>query len=130
MDRTGSDLLRVPFHTNRGMREGTRLSFCRCASEISAAAGHGGRRPWRAISSGGQPSGRELGGGGGPMGTHVAKQAGNGTGRPAVADPILASKITVPDVPGFAVQRPRISELLAGGTRWNPLTVVTGPPGT
>jgi len=36
----------------------------------------------------------------------------------------------VPDVPGFAVQRPRISELLAGGTRWNPLTVVTGPPGT
>jgi LuxR family transcriptional regulator, maltose regulon positive regulatory protein len=44
--------------------------------------------------------------------------------------PILASKITVPDVPGFAVQRPRISELLAGGTRWNPLTIVTGPPGT
>jgi LuxR family maltose regulon positive regulatory protein len=64
------------------------------------------------------------------MVTHVAKQAGTGAGRPAVADPILASKITVPDVPGFAVQRPRISELLAGGTRWNPLTVVTGPPGT
>jgi LuxR family maltose regulon positive regulatory protein len=64
------------------------------------------------------------------MVTHVARQAGTGAGRPAVADPILASKITVPDVPGFAVQRPRISELLAGGTRWNPLTVVTGPPGT
>ena len=64
------------------------------------------------------------------MVTHVAKQAGTGARRPAVADPILASKITVPDVPGFAVQRPRISELLAGGTRWNPLTVVTGPPGT
>jgi LuxR family transcriptional regulator, maltose regulon positive regulatory protein len=64
------------------------------------------------------------------MVTHVAKQAGTGAGRPAVADPILASKITAPDVPGFAVQRPRISELLAGGTRWNPLTVVTGPPGT
>jgi len=63
------------------------------------------------------------------MVTHVAKQAATGAG-PAVADPILASKITVPDVPGFAVQRPRISELLAGGTRWNPLTVVTGPPGT
>ena len=28
------------------------------------------------------------------------------------------------------MQRPRISELLAGGTRWNPLTIVTGPPGT
>ena len=63
------------------------------------------------------------------MVTHVAKQGGTGAGRPAVADPILASKITVPDVPGFAVQRPRISELLAGGTRWNPLTIVTGPPG-
>jgi LuxR family maltose regulon positive regulatory protein len=64
------------------------------------------------------------------MVTHVARQAGTGAGRPAVADPILASKITVPDVPGFAVQRRRISELLAGGPRWNPLTVVTGPPGT
>ena len=63
------------------------------------------------------------------MVTHVARQVATGAGRPAVADPILASKITVPDVPGFAVQRPRISELLAGGTRWNPLTVVTGPPG-
>jgi LuxR family transcriptional regulator, maltose regulon positive regulatory protein len=63
------------------------------------------------------------------MVTHVAKQVATGAGPPAVADPILASKITVPDVPGFAVQRPRISELLAGGTRWNPLTVVTGPPG-
>jgi LuxR family maltose regulon positive regulatory protein len=64
------------------------------------------------------------------MVTHVAKQVATGAGRPADADPILASKITVPDVPGFAVQRPRISELLAGGTRWNPLTIVTGPPGT
>jgi len=34
---------------------------------------------------------------------------------PAVADPILASKITVPDVPGFAVQRPRISEFACRG---------------
>jgi LuxR family transcriptional regulator, maltose regulon positive regulatory protein len=64
------------------------------------------------------------------MVTHVARQVATGAGRPAGADPILESKITVPDVPGFAVQRPRISELLAGGTRWNPLTIVTGPPGT
>ena len=64
------------------------------------------------------------------MVTHVARQVATGARRPAVADPILASKITVPDVPDFAVQRPRISELLAGGTRWNPLTIVTGPPGT
>ena len=64
------------------------------------------------------------------MVTHVARQVATGARRPAVADPILASKITVPDVPDFAVQRPRISELLAGGTRWNPLTIVAGPPGT
>ena len=63
------------------------------------------------------------------MVTHVARQVATGAGRPSAADPILASKITVPDVPGFAVQRPRISELLTGGTRWNPLTIVTGPPG-
>ena len=63
------------------------------------------------------------------MVTHVARQVVTGAGRPSAADPILASKITVPDVPGFAVQRPRISELLTGGTRWNPLTIVTGPPG-
>jgi LuxR family transcriptional regulator, maltose regulon positive regulatory protein len=64
------------------------------------------------------------------MVTHVARQVATGAGRPPVAGPILASKITVPGVPGFAVPRPRISELLAGGIRWNPLTIVTGPPGT
>ena len=44
-------------------------------------------------------------------------------------DPILASKITAPDVPGWTVPRPRITELIARGTRWCPLTVITGPPG-
>jgi LuxR family transcriptional regulator, maltose regulon positive regulatory protein len=44
-------------------------------------------------------------------------------------DPILASKITAPDVPAWAVKRPRITELIARGTRWCPLTVITGPPG-
>ena len=29
----------------------------------------------------------------------------------------------------LAVQRPRITKLVAQGTRWCPLTVVTGPPG-
>ena len=43
--------------------------------------------------------------------------------------PILASKITAPGVPGWAVPRPRITKLIAEGTRWCPLTVVTGPPG-
>ena len=44
-------------------------------------------------------------------------------------DPILASKITAPDVPAWTVQRPRITKLIARGTRWCPLTVITGPPG-
>jgi len=45
------------------------------------------------------------------------------------ADPVLASKITAPGVPDWAVQRPRITELIAQGSRWCPLTVLTGPPG-
>src|SRR5213078_5342278 len=44
-------------------------------------------------------------------------------------DPILTSKITPPNVPDWAVPRPRITKLIAEGTRWCPLTVVTGPPG-
>jgi len=47
----------------------------------------------------------------------------------AVRHPILASRITVPGVPDWAVQRPRITKLITEGTRWCPLTVVTGPPG-
>ena len=47
----------------------------------------------------------------------------------SAGDPILESKITAPDVPDWAVQRPRITKLLAQGTRWCPLTVVTGPAG-
>jgi LuxR family maltose regulon positive regulatory protein len=66
------------------------------------------------------------------MGTHVANQMTTSSRRAAVsgADPILASKITAPGAPVLAVQRPRISELLARGTRCGPLTVVTGPAGT
>ena len=47
----------------------------------------------------------------------------------SAGDPILASKITAPNVPEWAVVRPRITKLVAEGTRWCPLTVVTGPPG-
>ena len=43
--------------------------------------------------------------------------------------PILASKVTAPGVPEWAVHRPRITKRIAQGTRWCPLTVVTGPPG-
>jgi LuxR family maltose regulon positive regulatory protein len=44
-------------------------------------------------------------------------------------DPVLASKITTPGVPDWAVQRPRITQLIIQGTRWCPLTVLTGPVG-
>ncbi len=65
------------------------------------------------------------------MAAHVANRAPARTRRSAalVGDPILTSKITAPDVPAWAVQRPRITELIAEGARWCQLTVVTGPPG-
>src|SRR5438874_1438496 len=65
------------------------------------------------------------------MAAHAANEAST-RGRRAAAsggDPILTSKITPPNVPDWAVQRPRITKLIAEGTRWCPLTVVTGPPG-
>jgi len=58
-----------------------------------------------------------------------ADAAGSGPSAGPVGDPILDSKITAPDVPAWTVKRPRITELIARGTRWCPLTVVTGPPG-
>jgi LuxR family transcriptional regulator, maltose regulon positive regulatory protein len=51
--------------------------------------------------------------------------------RPALSagNLILAAKLTVPDLPGWVVPRPRITDLIAQGARWCPLTVLTGPPG-
>jgi LuxR family transcriptional regulator, maltose regulon positive regulatory protein len=65
------------------------------------------------------------------MAAHVANRAPARTRRPAslVGDPILTSKITAPNIPEWAVERPRITDLIAEGARWCPLTVVTGPPG-
>jgi len=65
------------------------------------------------------------------MATHAAKQVAAGSKRSAalISDPILASKVTAPDVPDWALQRPRITKQIAQGTRWCPLTVVTGPLG-
>jgi hypothetical protein len=57
-----------------------------------------------------------------------ARNARDPARRPGVETPILASKITVPGVPGWTVPRPRITKLIAEGTRWCPLTVVTAPP--
>src|SRR3954453_1820046 len=49
-------------------------------------------------------------------------------GRGEPHDPVLRSKITPPDLPAWAVTRPRIDKLIAEGVR-GPLTSVTGPPG-
>jgi LuxR family maltose regulon positive regulatory protein len=65
------------------------------------------------------------------MAVQAAKQMVTSSRRPAASHghPILVSKITVPDVPGWALQRPRVTTLIAQGTRCCPLTVVTGSPG-
>ena len=65
------------------------------------------------------------------MATQVANQVAARGRRPAVSAgvPILAAKITAPGVPDWALTRPRITELIAQGTRWCPLNVVTGPAG-
>ena len=65
------------------------------------------------------------------MATEVAEQVPARARRPAVSAgiPILASKITVPGVPDWAVPRLRVTTLITEGTRWCPLTVVTGPAG-
>jgi hypothetical protein len=65
------------------------------------------------------------------MTTEVAQQVPPRARRPAVSVgvPILASKVTVPSVPDWALPRPRISKLIAQGTRWRLLTVVTAPAG-
>src|ERR1700758_2756232 len=65
------------------------------------------------------------------MAADVAGQESVRSRRPAPsgAVPILASKITVPRVPDWAVPRSRVTRLIAEGTRWCPLTLVTGPPG-
>ena len=62
------------------------------------------------------------------MATYAAEQVAPTTAA-SVGIPILASKITVPGVPGWTVPRPRITKQITEGTRWCPLTVVTGPPG-
>ena len=65
------------------------------------------------------------------MATHVARQVAAQAGTPAgsAGVPILAAKITAPGVPGWAVPRPRVTELIAQGRRWYPLTTVTAPAG-
>ena len=65
------------------------------------------------------------------MAAHGTSQVGTRARRSAVSvgDPVPAAKITAPGVPEWAVQRPRITKLIAEDVRWCQLTVVTGRPG-
>ncbi len=65
------------------------------------------------------------------MATHVTRLVAAQAGTPvrSAGAPILAAKITAPGVPGWAVPRPRVTELIAQGRRWYPLTTVTAPAG-
>jgi LuxR family transcriptional regulator, maltose regulon positive regulatory protein len=66
------------------------------------------------------------------MVTQVAKQVATRARRPAVSAsiPVVAAKITAPDMPDWVVTRPRITKLIAEGKRWCPLTLVTAPAGS
>ena len=63
------------------------------------------------------------------MVTSPRAHTGAAGGTPAEAgDPVLLSKITAPGLPGWAVPRPRIADIMAESARV-PLITVTGPPG-
>ena len=65
------------------------------------------------------------------MATDAAPRVAPRARRAAVrgGDPILAARLTAPGVPEWAVQRPRVTTLIAEGARCGPLTVVSGPVG-
>src|SRR5215831_15202993 len=67
--------------------------------------------------------------GGMPMAASSATGSmGRSRARAAADGSILRSKITVPSLPDWAVPRPRLDRLIAGGVR-GPLTALMGPPG-
>jgi LuxR family maltose regulon positive regulatory protein len=66
--------------------------------------------------------------GGTAMSTSDVRGAASLRHRADADDPVLVSKVTAPEVPGWAVVRPRIDKLIADGACC-PLTSITGPPG-
>ncbi|GIF12906.1 LuxR C-terminal-related transcriptional regulator [Actinoplanes teichomyceticus] len=63
------------------------------------------------------------------MTSETTVHTGTGTGPAAGIDPLLAAKFTVPDTPPFAVRRTRLLDRLGAAVQ-QPITVVTGPPGS
>src|SRR5690242_15834863 len=85
--------------------------------------------------AGDTPRGRAGSGGparGGGMDMRASNPGTRGTarsgGRGEPGAPAVASRVTMPELPDWAVTRPRIDMLIAEGAR-GPLTSVTGPPG-
>src|SRR6266576_520524 len=70
----------------------------------------------------------ESSGEGMPMSSPDGREVARLRGRREPHDPVLRSKITRPDLPDWAVIRPRVDKLIAEGVR-GPLTSLTGPPG-
>ncbi len=62
------------------------------------------------------------------MSSRDVREPARARGHADADDPVLLSKVTMPEVPGWAVLRPRVDKLIAEGVR-GPLTLVTGPPG-
>ena len=60
--------------------------------------------------------------------TDARGAAARGRGQAGADDPVLMSKITRPEPPGWTVARPRLDKLMTEGAQ-GPLTSVTGPPG-
>jgi LuxR family maltose regulon positive regulatory protein len=58
----------------------------------------------------------------------IAATVGSGRQTAGVGDPLLTSKVTVPSIPDWLLERPRIDRLIAAGARGS-ITTVTGPPG-
>lgn len=58
----------------------------------------------------------------------MAATVGAGRQTAGVGDPLLTSKVTVPGIPDWLIERPRIDRLITAGAR-GAITTVTGPPG-
>jgi len=58
----------------------------------------------------------------------IAATVGSGRQTGGAGDPLLTSKVTVPSIPDWLIERPRIDRLITAGTQ-GAITTVTGPPG-
>ena len=115
MDRTGSDLPDSPISYQSWDARARAVAFCGWCERGPRWQPGTVPASQRVISNGERLSGQRLGGGEVPMVTDVAKQVATSAGRSAIsaADPVLAAKITAPDVSGLGRAAP--ADLRAAG---------------